>query len=202
MSELLENTKPSSISLLLKGFTLEMEQMSQEWKVYNLFVSSPNIFQEIIDAISSFAETLIKKGDLVGFYYNCYNIPPKVQAHVRFGFYKLRDEPTMREKIAELEKQRKITKVELAQPDLRKADEVAIDKIKLTARKITEIVKADFKKPITIQQAYYLIHLSMNPLFGYIAEREIYLSLTQAMEKAIREHNLLPKEQWLSFLDV
>lgn len=160
------------------------------------------MFQELIDAISSFAETLIKKGDLVGFYYNCYHIPLKMPAHVRFGFYKLRDEQKMREKIAELERQRKITKVELTEPDLSKADEVAIDKIKLTARKITALVKADFKKPITIQQAYYLIHLSMNPLFGYIAEREIYLSLTQAMEKAIRGHHLLPKDKWLSFLDV
>ena len=176
--------------------------MNQEWKVYNLFVSSPDIFQEIIDTISSFAETLIKNGDLVGFYYNCYNIPPSVPAHVRFGFYKLRDEKVIKEKIGELKKQSKITRVEPTQPDLNEADGVAIDKIKLTARKITELVKADFKEPLTTQQAFYLIHLSMNPLFGYAAEREIYLSLARSMEKAIRDHNILPKEQWLSFLQV
>ena len=119
-----------------------------------------------------------------------------------FGFYKLRDEKVIKEKIGELKKQSKITRVEPTQPDLNEADGVAIDKIKLTARKITELVKADFKEPLTTQQAFYLIHLSMNPLFGYAAEREIYLSLAKSMEKAIRDHNILPKEQWLSFLQV
>lgn len=176
--------------------------MSEEWKVYNLFVSSSDIFQEIIDIIGSFAEALIKNRDLVDFYYNCYNIPPKVSAHVRFGFYKLRDEIAIKEKIEECEKQGKITKVGPTQPDLIEADGVPIDIIKLTSRKITELIKANLKEPITVQQAYYLIHLSMNPLFGYVAERKLYLGLTKAIEKAIREHNILPKEQWLPFLDI
>jgi len=176
--------------------------MSHEWKVYNLFVSSTDVFQEIIDIIGSYAETLVRNGDLSGFYYNCYNIPPKVPAHVRFGFYKLRDEKAMKDKIGEFQNKGKITKVEPTQPDLNEVDGVVIDKIKLTARKIAELVKADFEKPITIQQASYLIHLSMNPLFGYVAEREIYLNLTRSIEKAIRDHNILPKEQWLSFLDI
>jgi len=176
--------------------------MSEEWKVYNLFVSSPEVSQEVIDNISSFGETLKRSGDLDDFYYNCYYIPPKVPAHVRFGFYKLRDETTMEKKFKELEKQGKIIKVELIEPDLSDVDGVAMDKIKLTCRKITELIEAEFKEPISKKQASYLIHLSMNPLFGYIDEREIYLGLTASMEKIIRENNILPKEKWLCFLDV
>jgi hypothetical protein len=40
----------------------------------------------------------------------------------------------------------------------------------------------------------------MNHFFGYVSEREIYLSLTESMEKAVRKFNL-PREQWLLFLD-
>jgi len=84
--------------------------MSQEWKVYNLFVSSTDVFQVTIDTIGSYAEMLMRNGDLSGFYYNCYNIPPKVPAHVRFGFYKLRDDKAIMEKIDELQKKGKNNK--------------------------------------------------------------------------------------------
>ena len=72
--------------------------MIQKWNVYNLFASSPDVRNEIVEAISFFAKTLIKNGDLADFYYNLYYIPPKVPPHVRFGFYKLRDEFEMKKK--------------------------------------------------------------------------------------------------------
>jgi hypothetical protein len=178
-----------------------MRKMSDEWKVYNLYVSSPDKRQEIVRKIGSFAEKLVEDGNLAGFYYNLYYIPKKVPAHVRFGFYRLGDERELREKFEKLKKQGRITKVELAKPDLSDADGVTVDEIKLTARKVTELLKADFGKAINKKQAYYLIHLAMNPFFGYVDEREIYLSLAMAMEKAIRESGILPKDQWLSFLN-
>ena len=167
-----------------------------------MFVSSPDIREEILDTIRSLAISLMKNGDLIDFYYNLYNIPPRVPTQVRFGFYRLRDKTMIRKKFDELKNQGMITKVETLEPDLGDADGVAIDKIKLTARKITELIKKDFQGSISVKQAHYLIHLSMNPLFGYVDERKIYLGLTKAIEKAIRENNILPKEQWLSFLNV
>lgn len=132
---------------------------------------------------------------------NLYNIPAKVPPHIRFGFYKLRDETAINEKIEEFRRQGKITRVKTTQPDLTDVDGVVMDKIKLTARKITQLITEDFER-ITKKQAGYLIHLSMNPLFGYVDEREIYLNCVASVEKAIREHHLLPKEKWLPFLDV
>lgn len=155
--------------------------MSEKWNVYHLFVSSPDIRQEIIDAINSFSKTLIKNGDLVDFYYNRYYDPQKVPPLVTFGFYKLRDEKTMEKKFRELKKQGKITKVEPTNPDLRDADGIAIDKIKLTARKITELLKTNLREPITIKQAFYIVHFSMNPLFSYEEEKKLYLKLFKAM---------------------
>lgn len=180
--------------------------MSEDWKVYSIFASTANARESIVEAIRSISETLTKKGDLGGFYYNLYFITDekghvKVPPHVRFGFYKLKDETMIRDKLEELEKNRIVLRVEPTTPDLSDADGVPIDRIKLTARKITELLKADFEQPLTEAQAYYLIHLSMNPLFGYISERNVYLTLTAAMEKAIRENNILPKKQWLAFLD-
>lgn len=163
--------------------------MNQEWIVYNLFISSPTFFQEIVNSLKLFAEKLIESGDLADFYYNRYYIPPKVPAHIRFGFYKLRDEKLMKEKIEELKRQGKIIKVEPTKPDLMDVDGVIMDKIKLTASKITQLITKDFEH-ITKQQAAYLIHLAMNPLFGYVDEREIYLHCLTSVEKAIREHYL------------
>lgn len=180
--------------------------MAEDWKVYNIFASTPNARESIVEAIRSISETLTKNGDLEGFYYNLYFITDekghvKVPPHVRFGFYKLKDETMIRDKLGELEKNRIVVRVEPTTPDLSDADGIPIDRIKLTARKITELLKADFGQPLTEAQAYYLIHLSMNPLFGYVSERNVYLTLTAAMEKAIRENNILPKKQWLAFLD-
>lgn len=175
--------------------------MSQEWKVYKLFVNAPEASREIIDHMKAWAKTLIKEGELTDFYYNVHYIPQEIPPHIMFGFYQLRDVTAVQKKIAELGTRDKITKVEPATPDLNDVDGVEVDKIKLAARKITEIINGNFKDPVTIKQIFYLIHFAMNPLFGYVKEREIYWNLTLNIEKAIREHNILPKEKWLSYLD-
>jgi len=69
-------------------------------------------------------------------------------------------------------KEDQIIKAETVEPDLGNVDGIEMDKIKLTARKITEIVKKDLGKGITTSQAANLIHLSMNHFFGYINERK------------------------------
>jgi hypothetical protein len=136
--------------------------MSEEWKVYNLFVRSPDINQEVTENIKSFAKTLVTNGDLNSFYYNLYNVPPKVPAHIRFGFYKLEDAKILEKKFDELKEQGKIAKAERVQPDLTDVNGVAMDKIKLTARKITDIIQEDFGG-ITEHQASYLIHYTHTP---------------------------------------
>ena len=139
----------------------------EEWAVYNLFPSSPETSVEITENIKSFAKELVSNGKLSGFYYNFYNIPPKVPAHIRFGFYRLEDVKSWEKKLNEFKEQGKISKIEHVQPDLTDVGGVAMDKIKLTARKITELIQEDLGV-ITDHQASYLIHLSMNPIFGYV----------------------------------
>lgn len=174
--------------------------MNEEWAIYNLFTSSPETNREIANEMKSFAKMLIAEGLVQDFYYNLYNIPPKVPPHVRFGFYKLKDTTMLEKKFNELKEKGKITKIEIDEPDSTDVEGVAMDKIKLTARKITDIIQKDFEG-LTPHQASYLIHLSMNPLFGYVNEREAYLLSTALVEEAIRRHAILPKEQWLTFLD-
>lgn len=178
--------------------------MNEEWAIYNLFASSPEAIREVTNEIKSLAKMLVAEAIVQDFYYNLYydfqNIPPKIPAHVRFGFYKLKDATMLEKKFNELKQKDKITKIESIQPDLANVDGVVMDKIKLTARKITDIIQEDFGTP-TKHQTSYLIHLSMNPIFGYDNEREIYLFSTALAEHAIRKFAIVPKEKWLTFLD-
>lgn len=174
--------------------------MCEEWVVYNLFLSSPEIRLEITEDMKSFSKELVSRGKLSGFYYNFYNIPPKIPAHIRFGYYKLEDAKSLEKKLIEFIEQGKLSYIEHVQPDLTDVGGVIMDKIKLTARKITELAQDELGN-LTDHQASYLIHLSMNPIFGYVNEREIYLLCTALVEEAIRRHEILPQKQWLTFLD-
>jgi hypothetical protein len=160
--------------------------MTQEWNVYNLYLSSAEHFDEVLESLCSFAKNLIEKGDLVDFYYNKYNVPP-TPPYLRFGFYKIKAEMKLMEKIDELISKGKITSKESPNPDLTDVDGVAMDRIKLTARKITEVIKTDLRQPLTVKQTFYLIHLFMNHFFSYVKEGEIYSALTESMEEAIKK---------------
>jgi hypothetical protein len=160
------------------------KKITQEWDVYNLYLSSAEQFDEVIESLCSYAKSLIEKGDLAGFYYNKYNVPPN-PPYLRFGCYRIKAEVVA--KIDDLIKQGKITSKESTSPDLTDVDGVVMDRIKLTARKITEVIKDDFKQALTVKQTFYLIHLSMNHFFGYMKEREIYSALTKSMEEALKK---------------
>ena len=160
--------------------------MTQEWSVYNLYLSSSEHFDEVIESLSSFAKSLMKKGDMADFYYNRYNVPP-TSSYLRFGCHKIKTEKKMMKRIDELISQGKITRKESTNPDLTDGDGVVMDKIKLIARKITETINVEFKQPLTTTQAAYLIHLSMNHFFGYVQEKEIYSGLTESIKTAIRK---------------
>jgi len=160
--------------------------MTEEWSVYNLYLNSVELFDEVISSLSSFANGLIRDGEVIGFYYNRYNFP-KTPPYLRFGCHKIKTEARMMKRIDELIIEGKITRKEPTKPDLTDVDGVVMDKIKLTARKLTETIKNDFEQPLTIKQAVYLVHLSLNNFFGYLQEKEVYSGLVQSMEDAIEK---------------
>lgn len=180
--------------------------MVDEWNVLKIFATDFRLLEKIDEAVQRVADLLMKKGDLKDFSYNIYFIADtqgvvKIPPHMRYSFYNLKDEKMILDKVEELKKEGLVSKVEKSTPDLRDADGIPIERIKLTSRKIAELVKTDLGKGLTPTQAYYLIHLAMNALLGYVNERETYLLLTASMEDAIRKHKILPREKWLSFLD-
>jgi hypothetical protein len=159
-------------------------KMPQEWNVYNFYLNSTELFDEIIEDLSSYSKILIESGEMDGFYYNRYNFPPTAP-YLKFGCHNLKKEERLMKRVDRLIDESKITRREIAKPDLTDVDGVAMDYIKLTARKITETISTDFKKPPTTKQAAYLIHLFMNNFFGYVKEEEIYSGLAQSMKDAI-----------------
>jgi len=158
--------------------------MPQEWNVYNFYLSSTELFDEIVEDLSSCSRDLIASGEMDGFSYNRYNFPP-TPPYLRFICYNLKEEKKLMKRVDRLIEEGKITKREIAKPDLTDVDGVVMEYIKLTARKITETIKVDLKKPLTTKQAAYLIHLFMNNFFGYVEEEGIYLGLAQSMRNAI-----------------
>jgi hypothetical protein len=180
--------------------------VAEEWIVFSIFAKSALHFEKIVDAIKPIIDSLMKTRDLKDYYYNLYFIQDekgdaRVEPHVKYGLCKLKKEKRVLDSLKELEAKGLVTRFEKVAPDLRDGGGVPIDQIKLTSRKITELVKTELGQNFNPSQAYYLIHLAMNPLMGYVSERETYLLLTAGMEDAIRKHSILPKEQWLQFLD-
>jgi hypothetical protein len=158
-------------------------EMPQEWNVYNFYLSSTELFDEIVEDLSSYSKDLIASGEMDGFYYNRYNFPP-TPPYLRFGCHNLKEEEKLMKKVDRLIDKGRITRREIYKPDLTDVDGVIMDYIKLTARKITETIKADLGKNLTIAQAAYLIHLTMNNFLWYQQEREIYSGLVKSMKNS------------------
>jgi hypothetical protein len=159
-------------------------KMPQEWKVYNFYLSSTELFDEIIEKLSSHAKGLIQSDEMDDFYYNRYNFPP-TPPYLRFGCYNLEEDEKLMKEVDRLIDEGKITRREIAKPDLTDVDGLVMDYIKLTARKITETIRAHLGKTLTEAQAAYLIHLTMNSFFGYQQERDIYSGLTKSMKNSL-----------------
>ena len=158
--------------------------MPLEWNVYNFYLSSIELFDEITESLSSYAKGLIQSDEMDDFYYNRYNFPP-TPPYLRFGCHNLKEEEKLMKEVDRLTDEGKITRKEIAKPDLTDVDGLVMDCIKLTARKITETIKAYLGKTLTSAQAAYLIHLTMNNFFGYQQEREIYSGLTESMKNSL-----------------
>jgi hypothetical protein len=177
-----------------------MNEVTSQFKVFNLYTACPDDRQEIVKIMNSFAKQLMNEGKLVDFYNTVYFFPPE-KPYVRFGFLNLRDENMVNDKFTELQDKGKITNWVKTKSDREKVDGVVMDRVKIVSRRISELIQTEFKNPLTVKQANYLIHLAMNNFFGYIDERELYLSLTISMEKALRANQSIPKKEWLRVLD-
>ncbi len=167
--------------------------MPREWNVYNFYVNSTELFDGLIEELASYSKGLMESGEMEDFYYNRYNFPP-APPYLRFGCHNLKEEEKMIKKADRLLAERKITRRENVKPDLTDVDGVVMDYVRLTARKITETIRADFKKTPTNKQAAYLIHLFMNNFFGYVNEKEIYSGLAASMKTAIDEARSMSKK--------
>ena len=159
--------------------------MPREWSVYNFYLGSIELFDETTEHLSSYSKGLIESGEMDGFYYNRYNFPP-TPPYLRFGCHNLKEEEKLMKKVDRLINKGRITRREITEPDLTDVDGIVMDYIKLTARKITETIKADLGKNLTIAQAAYLIHLTMNNFFWYQQEREIYSGLAESMKNSLK----------------
>ncbi len=163
----------------------ESKNIKEDWVVLNIYLNSPTLFDEIIIIVNELSDKLIEESNLVGYYYNRYYYPSKTDTHLRYGFHKLHNKDDVIIRLKKLEKENRIKNFKQVEPDLKIVDGMVMDELKLTARKLTKIIKTDFNNKISVKQAVYLIHLSMNPFFSYKDELELYSSLLNSTKLAL-----------------
>ncbi len=151
-----------------------------QWKVVNVFLSSRSSGRRVAKSVSRSARGLARRKLLEDFYFNKYTL--KDSNYVRFGFYQLQPEgeAKLREKMA------KRGKVSPGSPDLKEVDGVALDAIKCSARKVSELVSKEFKGSPTVLQSAYLIHFFLNQLFfSYEDELKLYKIATDGIKRTL-----------------
>ena len=161
-----------------------MSDSSEDWFVVQLYISSPNEMNEVLEVLDERGKKLMAEGFLADFYYNMYD------RRVKFGFYKASEQTqgSINKTIDALRQAGKVQKAELTDPDLNDLDGLPMDIIKCTSRRVSQLIKKDFKRVPTFRQAVYLVHFAMNQFcFSYDEESKIYQELLLMAKRQLRK---------------
>lgn len=142
--------------------------LSDQWKVTNVFLPSESSGRKAVKSVSRSARGLVKRKLLKDLYFNKYTL--KDSDYVRFGFYQLKLDAEAKLS-GEMAKKGRVSP---GSPDLKDVDGVVLDRIKCSARKVSELVSKEFNGAPTILQSAYLIHFFLNQLF-FSSEDELKL---------------------------